>query len=146
MLVNIAIGSGLLVLTTFIHASAMVAAIGWVTRAHVLRLKEPHWKKARVVAKLVLTMLLASLLESGLWAVTYLLLGAITGVERALYFSTVTFTTLGFGDVVLEGRWRLLAAMEAANGIILFGWTTAVIVAAVQRVYFSSLAAFDQLT
>jgi voltage-gated potassium channel Kch len=80
-------------------------------------------------------MLLASLAEAGLWAATYLALGAISGVEHALYFSTVTFTTLGYGDVTLEERWRLLSAIEAANGIIMFGWTTALIVAAVTHVY-----------
>jgi voltage-gated potassium channel Kch len=57
-------------------------------------------------------------------------------VETALYFSMVTFTTLGYGDVVLDERWRLMAAFEAANGIIIFGLTTAAVVAVVQRVYF----------
>lgn len=52
-----------------------------------------------------------------------------------LYFSTVTYTTLGFGDVVMEPGWRLLSSFQAANGIIMFGWTTALIVAAVQFVY-----------
>ena len=51
----------------------------------------------------------------------------------------VTFTTLGYGDLVLTGEWRLLASFEeAANGTIMFGWTTAVIVAMVHRVYFQS--------
>jgi hypothetical protein len=49
----------------------------------------------------------------------------------------VTFTTLGYGDVLLDERWRLMAAFEAANGIIIFGLTTAVVVAVVQRVYFT---------
>jgi voltage-gated potassium channel Kch len=82
-------------------------------------------------------MFLASAVEAGLWAATYLALGAIPGVERAMYFSTVTYTTLGYGDVVMEERWRLLSALEAANGIIMFGWTTALIFAAVQVVYLS---------
>ena len=43
------------------------------------------------------------------------------------------FTTLGYGDVVLSDRWRLLSSLEAANGIIMFGWTTAVVMAVVQR-------------
>jgi voltage-gated potassium channel Kch len=45
-----------------------------------------------------------------------------------MYFSIVTFTTLGYGDVLVAEQWRILAATEAANGIIMFGWTTALIV------------------
>ncbi|MHC5096111.1 MAG: potassium channel family protein [Planctomycetota bacterium] len=79
---------------------------------------------------------MASLIEVLVWAFVYLWLNAIEGVEQAFYFSMVTFTTLGYGDVVLQERWRLLASFEAANGIILFGWTTAIVMAVVHRVYF----------
>ncbi len=61
--------------------------------------------------------------------------GALPNFQDAIYFSLVTFTTLGYGDIVLAERWRVLAAFEAANGIIMFGWTTAIIVAAVQRIF-----------
>lgn len=64
-------------------------------------------------------------------------MGAIDKMETALYFSTVTFITLGYGDVVIDERWRLVAAFEAVNGIIIFGLTTAAVVAAVQRVFFA---------
>ena len=93
--------------------------------------------RATVIACLVLIMFLASMIEAGIWAGTYLAVGAISGLEPALYFSTVTFTTLGYGDVVLDDRWRLLGSIEAGNGIIMFGWTTALIFAAVHRVYFA---------
>ena len=79
-------------------------------------------------------LLLVALAEASLWAATYVALGAISSFEEAIYFSTVTYTTLGFGDLVLDNPWRLLSAIEAANGIIMFGWTTALLVAAVQRV------------
>jgi hypothetical protein len=78
-------------------------------------------------------MFMVSVLDAVLWAYTYLAVGAIEGVEPALYFSMVTFTTLGYGDIALGDDWRLLASFEAANGIIMFGWTTALVVAYVQR-------------
>ena len=53
--------------------------------------------------------------------------------ETAHYFSTVTYTTLGYGDVTLEPAWRLLAAFQAANGTIMFGWTTAIVMAVIHR-------------
>ncbi len=61
------------------------------------------------------------------------LLGAISDYEEALYFSMVMYATLGLGDVVLEQQWRLLFSFEAANGIIMFGWTTALIIIAIHH-------------
>ena len=92
-----------------------------------------------LVSALVLMMFFAALLEIFIWAATYLAVGAMSAFEAALYFSTVTFTTLGYGDVTLSESWRLLGSFEAANGIILIGWTTALIFAFVHR-----LAAYDE--
>jgi len=100
--------------------------------------KDPSIKRLKrlsLVSGVVILMFLASVLEVLVWAITYLALNAIEGFERALYFSMVTFTTLGYGDVVLAEHWRLLSSFEAANGIIMFGWTTALIVAVAQRVF-----------
>lgn len=134
MLVNIVIGCVLVILTTVVHAAAMVAAVRGLKVTHADRWVEvSHLTRVSVVAALVLIMFLASVVEAGLWAATYLVVGAISGLEKALYFSTVTYTTLGYGDVVMEENWRLLSSLEAANGIIMFGWTTALIVAVVQR-------------
>ena len=69
-------------------------------------------------------------------AYTFLLINAIEGFEQALYFSMVTFTTLGYGDVLLEDHWRLLGSFEAANGIIMFGWTTAIVIAVLASLFF----------
>jgi hypothetical protein len=81
-------------------------------------------------------MAMAAILESALWAAAYIAVGAIEGgFETALYFSTVTYTTLGYGDITIEGSYRMLAALQAANGIIMFGWTTAIIVGVVQKIY-----------
>ena len=61
--------------------------------------------------------------------------------EAAIYFSFVTFTTLGYGDLTLSDGWRLLSGIEALNGILLDGWSTAVLFAVVQRIWQSSAAA-----
>jgi len=62
------------------------------------------------------------------YALVYLQLGAISDFEPALYFSTVSFTTIGYGDIVLGPQWRILSAIEGANGLILFGWSTAFLI------------------
>jgi voltage-gated potassium channel Kch len=145
MLMDIVIGCMLVVLTTVVHAAAMVAALQGFRIAHAKRwARASHVTRVTVVASLVLVMFLATLVEAGMWAATYLTLGAISGVERALYFSTVTYTTLGYGDVVMQEGQRLLSSFEAANGIIMFGWTTALIVAVVQRVYLTPPAAGER--
>jgi voltage-gated potassium channel Kch len=132
---NIIIAACMMVATTVIHAGGMV-----------LVMQVFDWKKGRSIKRLtriylssgvVVMMFLASVLEVLVWAITYLALNAIQDFEQAFYFSMVTFTTLGYGDVVLAERWRLLSSFEAANGIIMFGWTTAIVIAAVQRIYFS---------
>ena len=59
--------------------------------------------------------------------------GAVAGLEPALYFALVAFTTVGFGDMTLTVDWRLLSALIAANGFLLFGWSTAYMVELVRR-------------
>ena len=122
--------------TTAIHAGGMILAIRMMYPhdGHLKRLRQMHIYR---VSGIVLLMFNASLLEVVLWAGTYRLLGALEGFEEAIYFSMVAFTTLGYGEIVLGEHWRLLSAFEAANGIIMFGWTTAIILAAVQRIYFA---------
>jgi hypothetical protein len=77
---------------------------------------------------------IVSLFEASIWAGVYLMVGAIPGLEPALVFSVVTFTTLGYGDTPLNASWRLLGSFEAATGVIMSGWSTALIFAFVQRV------------
>jgi len=137
MLLNIAIGALLVLLTTAIHAEGMLFLL------HMKRMQErdlhhyPRRKKIYLVGLVIILLLLVSVAEMALWAVAYLKIGAIEGMEAALYFSMVTFTTLGYGDITLSEQWRLLASFEAATGIIMFGWTIGLVVATVQRVYFS---------
>ena len=136
MLLNMAIAALLMVITTAVHASGMLLVVRVVLSdtSHARRLRQRM--HMYTVAGVVLVMFLISVVEVLVWSVTYLWLGAIEGIEKASYFSMVTFTTLGYGEIVLGEEWRLLASFEAANGIIMFGWTTAIVLAVVQRVYF----------
>ena len=136
MLLNIFIAAVLIVATTVIHAGGMILAMR-LMRSRDIHLKRLRQMRIYRVGGIVLLMFNVSLLEVLLWATTYHLLNALEGFEPAFYFSMVTFTTLGYGEIVLGEQWRLLASFEAANGIIMFGWTTAIILAAVQRIYFS---------
>ncbi|MGE5255937.1 MAG: potassium channel family protein, partial [Hyphomicrobiales bacterium] len=129
MLSNIAMGAALIFLTTAIHAGGMHLALG--SAANLAEEPSSLWRRNHLirVGRVVLIMYLVSIIEVLVWAAVYLLLHAIEGIERALYFSLVTFTTLGYGDVVLDSSRRLLASVEAVNGILMFGWSTAIVIA-----------------
>ncbi len=77
----------------------------------------------------------AHIVEIWIWAIFYFFVEEIQNWESALYFSTSSFTTVGYGDLVLSEEWRLLESIEAINGMILFGWSTAFIFAGVRRIY-----------
>jgi voltage-gated potassium channel Kch len=71
--------------------------------------------------------------EIWLYAIVYIILGETGGFQDALYFSTTTFAALGYGDIVLSPKWRLLSAIEGANGVILFAWSTAFLLGVTTR-------------
>ena len=85
-------------------------------------------KSFRFIVSTAGFLIVLHLLQSALWALVYLVLPGITefdSFEKALYFSMVTFTTLGYGEITLASDNRILAGLEAMNGIILIGWSTA---------------------
>jgi hypothetical protein len=134
LLLQIAIGSALLILTVIVHSAFTLIAVSAFGGGRLERMNR-RWMRATAVAGLVLMMFFATLLHASAWAATYVVVDAIQGFEEALYFSMVTFTTLGYGDITLTDQWRLLAAFEAANGCIMFGWTTAIVVAVIHSFF-----------
>ncbi len=136
MLLNTVYAIALVFGTVLIHAACTVLVLSRLhsVAAHHWALRTPLTRTSVMVA-LVLLMSAAAFLESMLWAGLYLMVGALPTMSEALYFSLVTFTTLGYGDITLHEQWRMLGAFQAANGILMFGWTTAIIVAVAQRVF-----------
>ena len=135
MLLQIALGSLMIVATTVVHAAFMVLLIRLVDKWTVRHESPSTFGRLCAVGGTILLMFVASVIEACAWAVAFVMLGAISGWEPALYFSVVTLTTLGYGDIVLDPQWRLFGAIEAANGVIMFGCSTAVVVAVVQRMF-----------
>ena len=136
MFSQLAVGSGLLLSTTFVHAVFTRVAVGMFGHGHAQHwYLRGGWGRLAAVGTVVLMMFFASLLEALMWAVAYMAIGAMASFEPALYFSIVTYTTLGYGDLTLHPDWRLLGSFEGANGTIMFGWTTAMIVAVVHTAF-----------
>ena len=136
MLLEIGLACLLMLATTSIHATGMLVAMRlarWHRHDAAGFMKTLHGFRVGFV---VILMFLVALIEVLLWALTYLWIDALDDLYNASYFSMVTFTTLGYGDIVPKGNWRLLASSQAACGIIMFGWTTAIVIYSVQHVYF----------
>lgn len=132
---QIALGTFLLLVNITIAAvSAMALEVAFL-RGHTWLMKEPHRPKlVLVIAGVSLCILGVISVGLWVWALAYVLIGAHPTMEEAVYFSSVIYTTLGLGDVLLPKEWRLLAGMEAANGFLNFGLLTALLIEALRTV------------
>ncbi len=98
-------------------------------------------RSVRILTIVTLGLFLLHTIEIWAWAALYMVLGEFSKLATALYFSTVTFTTLGYGDLTLSPDWQVLSGIEAANGIVLFGASTALLIAVFRRVIEYKLSA-----
>lgn len=132
MFVELVLATGMVLVMVFMHL------VGLAVLMRVLRSHTRIFRRLRIMP---LTLLLAAsvgiiLIHSAeIWtfAALYLALDCFTHFEQALYFSTVTYATIGYGDLVLPHQWRILGAIEGAAGIIMLGWSTAFLVSLLAR-------------
>jgi voltage-gated potassium channel len=122
--------------TVFLHAVGTVRvvfpAIGMRQNiAEAQHLRRPVWTLTLLVGLL----LVLHVFEMAIWAAAYAAKGIFSDFETSLYYSVKSYTTVGYGDVLPPNSWRLLGPLEAAVGILMLGWSTGIIVAAVQRLY-----------
>jgi hypothetical protein len=131
----------LLIATAMVAATVLIHLAGLSILVAVMRKRSTgRTRSAAMVHQGVAIMTAAfglfALHTVEIWAYAglYLLLGALPDFEQALYFSTSTYVTLGYGDIVLPIQWRILGAIEGANGILLLGWSTAFFVSIINRI------------
>jgi Ion channel len=110
-----------------IHALAMASVIGASRAASARRVAHPALRLVVIMIATVSVLMAFHIAEIGVWSLGYALLDvAPPGADR-FYFAFVNYATLGYGDIVPVADWRLLGPMTAMNGVLLFGWSTAVI-------------------
>lgn len=135
-----AVAVTMVMLTVLMHAVATTRWMEHLARRYVNA--EGHLRPGVALPAVIwsaLVLILLHALEVLVWALAYHV--ALPGgpphtFEEAAYFSIVTFSTLGFGDVTLhQPAWRILSGIEALNGILLVGWSTALLYAVIQRVW-----------
>jgi uncharacterized membrane protein len=133
MLRQLLVGAAISVCNIAVHALVMTAV---VRVARGVATKETPRQSLRLVAVMIATvsvLMVAHVSEVMVWALAYAIVDAAPPGADVLYFAFVNYTTLGYGDVTPVARWRLLGPMTAMNGVLLFGWSTAVIFEVLRR-------------
>ena len=134
VLLPLAVFVAAMLTTIVVHAIALAAVVDFVRREHRLgRAGVRFWRDVGIVAGAALVAIVAHLAEITLWAVVLDSCGEFTRLAAAFYHSAMNFTSLGYGDVIMSASWKLLGPLEAANGMLMFGISTAMIFAAIQR-------------
>jgi voltage-gated potassium channel len=127
---------GLTAITVIIHGVGALASGRRVVGRWTGHKDRPGWLGAELLmTQLVGALLLLHLAEAVVWALFYVLVGALPDLETAAYFSLTSYTTVGYGDVVLPEAWRLLGPIEAAVGVLMLGWSTGILVVVIGVIY-----------
>lgn len=132
------IGAVLIAVTIMIQAVVTTAWLRFLgLRKNLHRFAGKKLRSMRTLAVTGVVLMLMHLSQILTWALTYryLVPEELQTLEKSVYFSFVTFTTLGYGDVTLSDSYRILSGIQALNGILLLGWSTAVLFAIVQRIW-----------
>lgn len=136
MLNSILLGSILIVATGLVHTLLSGIVVKYVHNKIIVTPHHSIYKAVFQINFIILLTVAATIIEAVMWAVCYIQVGALSNLEEALYFSIITYTTLGYGDITLQPDWRLLSSFEAASGIIMFGWSTSLVVLMVSNIHF----------
>ena len=99
------------------------------------------WPGLQVLIGVMTVLVIGILVQVGTWAVLFVLLGEFSEYDVAFYHSAVNFSTLGYGDIVMSEQHRLLGPLQAINGVLMIGVSTAVVMAAVQDTFKKALKA-----
>jgi hypothetical protein len=133
MFVNLLQAWGLMAACVVIHAAGVTAAMRWVRRHPAQSAK--FWLWTWLLIRLAGWMILLHLIEVAIWASFYAWQRAMPDLPSSLYFSLVTYTTTGYGDLVLPISWRFHGGIEALTGILMCGWSTGFFFAVVSRMF-----------
>jgi hypothetical protein len=133
MLSQFLIGISVSAVNIAIHALVMAAVIGVLNRLQATFGSRPWLHLIVVMIGTALVLMVAHGAEVLVWSGTYRLVGATPVSGDSTYFAFVNYTTLGYGDIVPVARWRLLGPITAMNGVLLFGWSTAVLYAVLRQ-------------
>lgn len=134
MLSKLLIAWSLMALCVMIHAMGLIAAFRWM-KTRVMVVDGRFWLATWILIRAAGWTLLLHLLQIAVWAFAYAWNGAMPDLATAFYFSAVTYTTTGYGDIVLPEEWRLVGGVEALTGILMCGLSTGMFFAIFSRIF-----------
>jgi len=127
MLLQLTVGALVSAINIGIHALVTVVAIAIARNVGLRRTERPRLQLMGVMIATAAVLKVAHLLELMVWAWTYYMVQAAAPGSDLLYFAFVNYTTLGYGDITPVQAWRLIGPLTAMNGVLLFGWSAAVL-------------------
>ena len=127
MIIQLLVGLAVSVLNIIIHAAVTMIAIRILARGGARDSSRPLLYLAGVMIATSIVLTAAHTLEVFVWSVAYAIVNAAPDDANLVYFAFVNYTTLGYGDVTPLAKWRLLGPITAMNGVLMFGWSTALI-------------------
>jgi voltage-gated potassium channel Kch len=132
MLSKLLVAWSLTAVCVIVHAIGMTTLLRWVNHV-VARMRARFWFSTWMLVRTAGWIILLHLIEITIWAFFYAWGHGMPDLPSALYFSAVTYTTTGYGDLVLPNEWRLVGGVEALTGILMCGWSAAFFFAVVNR-------------
>ena len=136
MFTEISLAAMIVALCLLLHVTVLLGMAEWLLqRRSFLERKDTRIRSALLLIALFSGIMVLHITETSLWAVFYYTRSLFADFESALYFSLTSYTTIGYGDVLLPQKWRLLGAIEGVSGVLLCGVSTAFIFAVITAMF-----------
>ena len=132
MLMNLLIGLPTMMSCLFLQLTLLVLVLRYYARHGSLVNDASQWSTLIVVNSVMTILVVGNLAQLTIWALVFMMLGEFEELAEALYYSAVNFATLGYGDIVMSERYRFLGPLEAINGVLMIGVSTAVLMTTFQ--------------
>jgi len=132
MLINLFYGLLVMAVCLLLQSLLLTAALRYYTHSQILMKNPSLWSTLFVINGVMLLLVLGNIAQVAIWALLFRLLGEFPGFGEAVYHSAVNFATLGYGDIVMSNNHKFLGPIEAINGVIMIGVSTAALMAAFQ--------------
>ena len=134
MFIVLFIGSLVILINMVIQVAAVVVAATYILkRINAGKINPGVFTDIKMMGVILVVLFVGHELQFATWAILFIWVGEFSDFETAFYHSVVNFTSLGYGDIVMSEKWRLLGALEAANGVLMFGLTASSFLAVMNK-------------
>jgi len=144
MLLNVVIGLSTMAVCLLLQSVLIVVAMRHYLRRNYLGTSPSAWRTLVTLNAVMSLLVIGNLAQVVIWALVFRLLGEFDALDLAVYHSAVNFASLGYGDIVMSERFRLLGPLEAINGVLMIGVSTAGLMTTLQDAYGKTRAATDE--